>query len=145
VEAQLHAFLTLALDWGEWSASHPGCFTPKERTSGTHWIGGWVGPRAGLDMVVRRKIPRPYWDLNPNHPAPSPLLYHWVIPGHLRTFYKSIISMQQRKKIFLVHLGILPSSVVSVNIVLQSKVCLRYFNLCHCQQLSDLQWVSAKC
>jgi hypothetical protein len=24
-------------------------FTPGERTPGTHWIGGWVGPRAGLD------------------------------------------------------------------------------------------------
>jgi len=24
-------FLTLALDGGEWSASHPSCFTPRER------------------------------------------------------------------------------------------------------------------
>jgi hypothetical protein len=23
----------------------------------THWLGGWVGPRAGLDAVVKRKIP----------------------------------------------------------------------------------------
>jgi len=30
------------LDGGEWSASRPGRFTPKERTPGTHWIGGWV-------------------------------------------------------------------------------------------------------
>jgi hypothetical protein len=22
---------------------------------GTHWLGGWVGPRAGLDAQVRRK------------------------------------------------------------------------------------------
>jgi len=22
----------------------------------THWIGGWVGPRAVLDVVVKRKI-----------------------------------------------------------------------------------------
>jgi hypothetical protein len=26
---------------------------------GTHWIGGWVGPRAILDMVVEKKIPSP--------------------------------------------------------------------------------------
>jgi len=24
--------------------------------SGTHWVGGWVGPRAGLDAVAKRKI-----------------------------------------------------------------------------------------
>jgi len=55
--------LTSALDGGEWSASHPGFFTPRERIP--NWIGGWVGLRAGLDAMVRRKIPSPYWDLNP--------------------------------------------------------------------------------
>jgi hypothetical protein len=38
--------LTSAPDGSEWSASHPGHFTPKERVPGIHWIGGWVGPRA---------------------------------------------------------------------------------------------------
>jgi hypothetical protein len=51
--------LTLALDRGEWSASHPGSFTPRERAPGTHWIGDWIGPRAVLDMVAKRKIPSP--------------------------------------------------------------------------------------
>jgi hypothetical protein len=40
----------------------PGRFTPKKRGTGTHWIGGWLGPRAGLDAVVRRKIPSPCQD-----------------------------------------------------------------------------------
>jgi len=31
-----------AIDGGERSASRPGLFTPRERTSGAHWIGGWV-------------------------------------------------------------------------------------------------------
>jgi hypothetical protein len=39
-----HVFLTLALYGDEWSLSRPGRFTP-----GTHWIGGWVGPRASLN------------------------------------------------------------------------------------------------
>jgi hypothetical protein len=30
-----------------------------KRAPGTHWIGGWVGPRAILDAVVKRKIPSP--------------------------------------------------------------------------------------
>jgi hypothetical protein len=36
----------------------PACFIPRERVPGTHWIGGWVGSRASLDAVVKRKIPR---------------------------------------------------------------------------------------
>jgi hypothetical protein len=48
--------LTSALDEGEWSASRPGRFTPRERAPGTHWIGGWVGPGAVLDAVVKRNI-----------------------------------------------------------------------------------------
>jgi hypothetical protein len=48
VDVQFHVFLTMALVGGEWSASRPGRFTP-----GTHWIGGWVGPRAGLDNVKK--------------------------------------------------------------------------------------------
>jgi len=33
--------LTLALEGDEWSASHFGRFTPRERAPGTHWIEGW--------------------------------------------------------------------------------------------------------
>jgi hypothetical protein len=51
----LHAFLTSALDGDKWSASRPGRFTAGERTPGTHWIGGWVGPIAGLHVVFKRK------------------------------------------------------------------------------------------
>jgi len=35
-----------------------------ERALDTHWIGGWLGPRAGLDMVVKRKIPSPCQESN---------------------------------------------------------------------------------
>jgi hypothetical protein len=31
-------------------------FTPRERAPGIYWIGGWVGPRAGLDDVEKRKF-----------------------------------------------------------------------------------------
>jgi hypothetical protein len=46
-----HPSLTSALNGGEWSASRRGRFTPGVRASSTHWIGGWVGPRGGLDAV----------------------------------------------------------------------------------------------
>jgi hypothetical protein len=81
VEVQLHASLTSALGGGEWSASRPGRFTPGERVTGTHWIGSWVGFRAVLDAVMKRKIPSPCRDLNPHHPARSQALYHWAMPA----------------------------------------------------------------
>jgi len=46
-----------------------------ERASATHWIGGWVGPRASLDMLTW------YWELNPSHPACSLSLYWICYPG----------------------------------------------------------------
>jgi hypothetical protein len=38
---------------------------PWDRAPGTHWIGGWVVTRAGLDAVVKRKIPSLCRDKNP--------------------------------------------------------------------------------
>jgi hypothetical protein len=42
VSGQLHALAALP---------------PRERAPCTCWIGGWMGPRAVLDVVVKRKIP----------------------------------------------------------------------------------------
>jgi hypothetical protein len=75
-----HTFLIVALDGSEWSASCPGCFTPRERAPGTHWIGGWVGPRASLNTVVMRNILSPTRTQTPDHPAHSPVQHHWYIP-----------------------------------------------------------------
>jgi hypothetical protein len=48
----IHVFLASALVTGEWSASRLG-----RLTTGNGWIGGWVGPRAGLDKAsMKRKI-----------------------------------------------------------------------------------------
>jgi hypothetical protein len=56
VDVYIHIFLTSALVGGEWSASRPCRVNPRERALGTHWIGGWVGPRTGLDNVEKRKF-----------------------------------------------------------------------------------------
>jgi hypothetical protein len=58
--------LTSVLDGGEWSASRPGRFIRKERPPDTHWIGGCVDPRAGLDTVSKRKILSPHRDSSPD-------------------------------------------------------------------------------
>jgi hypothetical protein len=37
----------------------------------THWVGGWVGPRAGLDAMAKEKNPHrcPCRELNPVRPV----------------------------------------------------------------------------
>jgi hypothetical protein len=60
--------LTSAIDEGEWPASRPGRFTPRERAPGIHGIGGWVSPRAVLDAVVKRKIPSHRRESSPRTP-----------------------------------------------------------------------------
>jgi hypothetical protein len=41
-------------------------YPPGETALGTHWIGGWVNRRAGLDDLVRRQIlPLPGLELRP--------------------------------------------------------------------------------
>jgi hypothetical protein len=76
VEVQLHAFLISALEGDEYSASHPGRFNHRERDPGTDLIGGWMGPRADLDALVRRKILAPTGARTLDHPARMPHLYH---------------------------------------------------------------------
>jgi hypothetical protein len=60
--------LTSALNGGEWSASRPGRFAARERAPVTHWIGGWVGPRAVLKAVMKRNIPSPRRESNTRTP-----------------------------------------------------------------------------
>jgi hypothetical protein len=91
VEIQLHAFLSWALDVGEWLASRPDRLTPVETDPGTHWVGGWVGPRAVLDTVVERKIPSLRRESTPRTPivqtvaqSPYRLSYHGSLQQRLQ-------------------------------------------------------------
>jgi hypothetical protein len=71
--------MTSALDADEWSASLAGRFTHRERDPGTHWIGGWVNPRAFLDAVVKRKIPGCcHRESNPRTPIVQPVAQRYT-------------------------------------------------------------------
>jgi hypothetical protein len=96
--------LTSSLDGGEWSASRPGRLTPRERAPGTHLIGGWAGPRAVLDAVVKRKIPSPRWKSNPRTPLVQPVTQHYTsykgaenksTPWPLVTVFKTLPSSRE--------------------------------------------------
>jgi hypothetical protein len=75
--------MTSAPVGGEWSASRPGRLTPEERAPGTHCIGGWVDPRAGLDDINKYKLlTPPGLELRPlGRPARIRSLYRLRYPG----------------------------------------------------------------
>jgi hypothetical protein len=62
VEVYFHAFLTSALNGGEWLHLRPGRFTLRERASGIHCLEDWMGPRAGLDAVSSSINPVYEWN-----------------------------------------------------------------------------------
>jgi hypothetical protein len=68
---QLHTFLT-ELDRSEWSTSHCGRSVTGEVHLSNHWTGGWVGSRAGLDAVAKKKF-LPVPKTKPSRPARSRL------------------------------------------------------------------------
>jgi hypothetical protein len=76
-------FLTSELAGGKWSASRPGRFTFGERAPCTHWVGGWVDPRVGLDDLEKRKfLTLPELELRLlSRPARSQSLYQLRHPG----------------------------------------------------------------
>jgi hypothetical protein len=76
------AFLTLALDGGELSASRPGRFTPQGKSPWYPLDRRLGGPRAILDVMVKRKIPSPHQKSNPRTPIIQPIAQHhtnWAI------------------------------------------------------------------
>jgi hypothetical protein len=80
-------FLTSALAGGEWSASRSCRFTPGESATGTHWIGGWVGRRAGMDVEKRTFLTLPGHELRPlARPTRSQSLYRIRYPGSLENW-----------------------------------------------------------
>jgi hypothetical protein len=56
MNVQTHIFLTSALVGLKWSASRSGRLNPGERAPDTHWIGGWMGPRASLNDMEKWKF-----------------------------------------------------------------------------------------
>jgi hypothetical protein len=67
VVVEIHVFFTLALGAGQRPASRPSRFT-----TGTHWIGGWVGPRTGVEDVENWDNSWPYRDSNSDSSVVQP-------------------------------------------------------------------------
>jgi hypothetical protein len=53
-------------------------FPPGKGPPSTHWLGGWVGLRAGLDARDRRKILFPCRGSNLDRPIVQPVVRHYT-------------------------------------------------------------------
>jgi hypothetical protein len=63
---------------------HAPAALPPGKRPGTHCIGGWVGPRSGLDGCKKSCS---YRDSIPDRPARSESLYRLRYPGPHYTLY----------------------------------------------------------
>jgi hypothetical protein len=54
---------------------------PREKAPGTHWIGGWMGSRAVLDAVMKRKIPSPRRESKHRTPIVQPIFLNLYVTG----------------------------------------------------------------
>jgi hypothetical protein len=61
----------------------------RERAISNLWIGGCVGPRAGLDAVEKIIFSCPCWDSNPNS-----LIVHHAAKSLHRLSYTDIVAQQ---------------------------------------------------
>jgi hypothetical protein len=96
-EEELLLILNLGTRWWVVSVTSRPRFTPGERTPPpprSYWIGGWVGPTAGLDEESRRKILFPCRGLNLDHPARSQTLY---CLSHILLQTKDISTLELRQ------------------------------------------------
>jgi hypothetical protein len=82
-------------------------FAPAERTPGTHWIGGWVGPRAGLDAGARGEILYTCRISNPGRPVRSQTRNWLRYPGSSlkivfsrKIIYVNLRTLCQPQKLF---------------------------------------------
>jgi hypothetical protein len=56
----------------------PAALSPGKRSPGIRWIGGWVGPRAVLDAVVKKEILSPRRESNPRTSIVQPVAQRYT-------------------------------------------------------------------
>jgi hypothetical protein len=128
-------FLDLSTSW-RWLVSFtPRPVYPRERAYSTHWIGGWVGPRDGLEKIKFLTLP----DTN-SDPSFVQLIASrntdWAIPARHVLSRSNEIS----RYVTILHFSIYPSKIPIFHqiIFLPSQSALEDF----CHRHSVLRWKS---
>jgi len=93
-QGQRYSFAHSQLKWrGELLTSHFDCFTLRERAPDTHWIRGWMGPRAILDILEKRKNFMHLPGIQPGCIQRIPSRYAgWVCPYFLTFFLTYLLT-----------------------------------------------------
>jgi hypothetical protein len=98
--------LNLSSRWRRVFNFTPRSLNPREKSHRFSWLGGWMGPRSGLDTVANRKISNPYQKSNsgllalslvtlltelPRSAVPS-VLEHLLLKIHETELFSSSVS-----------------------------------------------------
>jgi hypothetical protein len=73
-----YSFMTLAVGGVSGQRHASASIYPRERTPGTHWTGGSVGLRAGLNTEVTGKILSFCWVSNLDRPVVQSVVRHYT-------------------------------------------------------------------
>jgi hypothetical protein len=73
-----YSILTSALDGVSGQRHASAALYPRGSTLCTHWIGGWEGPRAGLDIEGRENILCHCRGSNPDRPVVQSIVTHYT-------------------------------------------------------------------
>jgi hypothetical protein len=109
-------------------------FTPQEKSLGTYWIGGWVGPRAGLIAVEKIKFSTTAGGVEPRPFSPVPRYYTiWAIPGDYDVGWQGDIFRTTRSwPTFRYY------PVICMDGLRKSKKIISQSNLCAAQDLNPV-------
>jgi len=77
---------------------HASAALPPWQNPGTHWVGDWLSPGAGMDILEREKISFSYHDSNPDSPASmtvaAPIAHLWLMICRKRVKHCRLVWMQ---------------------------------------------------
>jgi hypothetical protein len=115
--------LTPALYGANGQLHVPAALPLKERASVIYWVGGWLGFRAGMDAMEKKKISCPCRESIPDHPAHSLSLYRLSYPGFGSQKYALSQKNQSTHCFFKMHFNIMPPCILRP----QSRILIYYF------------------
>jgi hypothetical protein len=125
VEVQLHPFLISALDGGEWITLLSDSFTLRKEP-GTHQVGDWVGPRAGLDVSEKSKRFFLCRSSKPGHgPSRSPV----ALPITMTVYVANVLVLLKAIRYSFTRSENVSTCCV---VVIVTSYCSCLFTLCTC-------------
>jgi hypothetical protein len=104
-----YSFLTSALHGVSGQHHAPAALYPLDRAHGTHWIGGWVGLRAGLNAETTGKILCLCQRLTPPPPVVCSHTLHWL--SYPQSLYVDVYQRNQSKISYTILGGLQTSKI----------------------------------